>query len=1053
MKKYTLLFFVITGVLLALSLSSCGKPEHTHRPSPWITDEQSTCTTFGYQHRECLDCGVIIEESEIYIYGDHVEMPARGYSSTCTSEGLTDGSYCAECGVPIVEQSRIPIIGHSYTLTSTVEPTCTTDGYKTYTCQCGYSYQELYAYALQHDGSVLDDYVPPTCTEVGYSMGYHCSRCGEVTVPQSVIEPLGHSTVTDHAVSAKCTESGLTEGSHCARCNLVFVPQTVIPPKGHTICIDEGAEPTCIWDGYTDSQFCTTCYKTVVEAVTIPATGHTYIRYDETVPTCYLGGYKTRTCHCGYSENYDEVGPLGHDEVIDPAIESTCTVSGRTEGSHCSRCNKVLKYYTVLPMLHHDITSVQVDPTLNSDGSITETCSHCDYVNVTPLVLQDYILPGNYYTSFIDHVDEQGRYHFVIPDIFEADGVWYKVVGMSERTFYRDYDVASVVFPDTITHIANGAFELCRFLTYVRLPANLQSIGDYAFYDCESLLNIDLPDSLASIGNFAFSQCARITEIHLGNSLTEVGEYAFSSCDSITSLTVPGSLRVISPYAFANLYGVNELTVCEGVEMIGEGAFCHLVDLTRLTLPDSVKHIGYGAFMQTTLISLELGDGDLIVDDEAFFNSDSLSVLIVGKGNKTFSPTAFTGCVFLRVIHDYSDNGITFDNPITQSVHVILRNGAKLFKDDGYEYTYTSDNFLFRYDGEKHQLIAYGGIDDVVTLPETIGGSAYDIHCMGGVLHAILPNNITEIPANAFRSYYGLRYVTIPSSVVEIGEYAFYETGLREIVIPDSVEVIGYYSFGECHKVKAITLSVGLRVIGERAFMETGNYDNVLVHVTIPDSVQTIGSMAFYNFESFGDLTVGKGLSSLGYCALGRPRTFTVSLENQYFKSVDGSLYSKDGKILYRYHSMEHANGEGFLIPYGVEIISAEAFYLSSVFYVEFPDTVTTIERLAFYGCHNLTRIKLGKGVTTVESEAFYRTRSVSEIIVNAGIKSIGANAFTTHSDNYVVYFEGNMGQWNNVEIEDKTIVKKDIYFYLERQSTVSGPYWHYDAEGNPVLW
>ena len=1052
MKKYTLLIFVITGILLALSLASCGT-EHTHRPSPWITDEESTCTTFGYQHRECLDCGVIIEESQIYIYGDHVDKTVHGYPSTCMSEGRTDGSCCAECGVTIVEQGRIPTIDHNYVLTSTKEPTCTTEGYKTYTCQCGFSYEERYAGALQHDGSVLDDYVPPTCTEEGYSMGYHCSRCGEVTVPQSVIEPLGHSIVTDHAVSPKCDESGLTEGSHCARCELVFVAQTVISPKGHTIRIDEGADPTCIWDGYTESQVCTTCYKTVVEAITIPATGHTYIKYEVTEPTCYLGGYTTRTCHCGYYEKCDEVDALGHDEVIDPAIEPGCVSPGYTEGSHCSRCGKILIYQNVISNLWHDITSVQVDPTLDADGSITDTCSRCDYVKVTPIVLNDYILPGYYWSTFLDHTDSEGE-HYVVPEMFEVDGKWYKVVGIAENGLSRDWELASIVLPDTITSIADSAFMYCRSLRSVTLPLNLVSIGNYAFHDCELLVDLVLPDSLVSIGDYAFWDCQSLTEIHLGSSLTEIGEGAFSLCKSITSLTVPGNLKVVEAYAFSDLYQAKEIIICEGVERIEEGAFSYCSDVTRLVLPDSIRYVGAMAFYASSFISVEIGEGDVVFDDNAFSDCLSLTTLIVGAGTKTFSPSAFNESTSLSIIYDYGDTAITFDNPITESVKVIIRDSSRFYKNDGYEYTYTIDNFLFRYDGEKRQLIAYGGIDDTVTLPETFGGEAYEINCMVGVYHAILPSNITAIPANAFYGSFGLKAVTIPESVVEIGHYAFYNTGLLEITLPDSVEVIGEYSFSNCDRVKSITLSSNLRIISDNAFRGSGNSDLIKVHVTIPDSVESIGDLAFFQFYPLGIVSIGSGLKEFGYRVFTFYDALYISEDNECFVAIDGHIYTKDLKTFVHYNNPFGYIADSYTILHGVTTIANGAFYDASVYRIIIPDTVTGIGAYAFYGCRDLTSINIPDSVEYIENSAFEGCVNMDTVILGKGVKQIGERGFW--NGDITFYYKGTFLEWEQIDIDGRhtTPFNRTVtYFYLEVAPTVSINNWHYDAEGNPVLW
>ena len=69
----------------------------------------------------------------------------------------------------------------------------------------------------------------------------------------------------------------------------------------------------------------------------------------------------------------------------------------------------------------------------------------------------------------------------------------------------------TVVVPDNVTSIANGAFFECVNLITITLSDSIKNIGDYAFSDCDSLTNITIPDSVTSIGDSAFSDCNNLT--------------------------------------------------------------------------------------------------------------------------------------------------------------------------------------------------------------------------------------------------------------------------------------------------------------------------------------------------------------------------------------------------------------------------------------------------------------------------------------------------------------------------------------------------------------
>ena len=137
---------------------------------------------------------------------------------------------------------------------------------------------------------------------------------------------------------------------------------------------------TCTTDGKTAGSHCSVCGKVIKAQTVIKATGHKYGEWAVTKePTCTAAGTQSRTCSvCKNIEN-KTIKAKGHTEVADSAVAATCTTDGKTAGSHCSVCGKVIKAQTVIKATGHKYGSWTVTKaaTCTEAGSQKRSCTVC----------------------------------------------------------------------------------------------------------------------------------------------------------------------------------------------------------------------------------------------------------------------------------------------------------------------------------------------------------------------------------------------------------------------------------------------------------------------------------------------------------------------------------------------------------------------------------------------------------------------------------------------------------------------------------------------------
>ena len=256
----------------------------------------------------------------------------------------------------------------------TKQPTCTSEGTKTKTCtQCGATVTETIA-KLSH--SYTTTVVAPTCTAGGYTL-HKCSICGtsyKDNTTKATGHSYGNSVVTKQST---CTAEG-TAIKTCTKCNAT-VTET-IPKTSHKYA-DTVVAPTCTADGYTLHK-CSVCGTSYKDSTT-KATGHSYGNSVVTKqPTCTSEGTAIKTCTKCNATVTEKLPAKGHTAVTDKGYPATCTTAGKTDGSHCSVCNTVIKVQTVINATGHKSSAWITDKaaSIGVKGSKHKECTVCKKV-------------------------------------------------------------------------------------------------------------------------------------------------------------------------------------------------------------------------------------------------------------------------------------------------------------------------------------------------------------------------------------------------------------------------------------------------------------------------------------------------------------------------------------------------------------------------------------------------------------------------------------------------------------------------------------------------
>lgn len=208
-----------------------------------------------------------------------------------------------------------------------------------------------------------------------------------LTVYNCKMETLGATKWTSSDVkTAAVDNTGKVTGVHEGSADITatcgdFSATKTIQVTGHPNTeLKNAKEATCSKEGYTGDKICKDCGKTIEAGKTIPKKEHSWDAGKVTkAANCTEKGIRTYTCQSCSITRTEDIPALGHKIVTDAAVAATCETDGKTEGSHCSVCGKVLTEQKTIPAFGHtwDAGKITKEAACETKGVKTYTCETC----------------------------------------------------------------------------------------------------------------------------------------------------------------------------------------------------------------------------------------------------------------------------------------------------------------------------------------------------------------------------------------------------------------------------------------------------------------------------------------------------------------------------------------------------------------------------------------------------------------------------------------------------------------------------------------------------
>ena len=439
-----------------------------------------------------------------------------------------------------------------------------------------------------------------------------------------------------------------------------------------------------------------------------------------------------------------------------------------------------------------------------------------------------------------------------------------------------------------------------------------------------------------------------------GKPVTAIANNVFKENSQLRSVVIPDSVKSLGLWCFKYCTALRSVTLPSGLTSVPTGAFENCYALSEIDLPGTLQSISSDAFRMSGLQKITLPLSVKSVGQYAFEQCKSLTEVDLGNV-ESLSRGAFYKCEALNSI--------------------VIPDTVKDLREDNIFMSCTS--------------LAN------ITMPAKAMPAAYDVFIDTAYYNT--PSNWTDGAL-----YIGNTLMCVNKSFDGTANYA----------VKDGTLVIADHAFNTMgggssyvKQLRTVTLPVGLKIIGDKAFYGCQS----LTSINIPSTVSDVGERALEDTALYNGASnwQNNGLYVDGWLMSVKDVPITS------FEVISGTTAIADGDLF------SYSNRSGvkeIILPEGLKRVGESNFYYTGIQSVTLPSTLEYIGEKAFYCCGSLTSAVInGQPSLRYIGQNSFASSALTRFEVPSCVEFVGSYAFNNIKDVTVVCdFSSKPAAWAN---------------------------------------